>query len=251
MTKTKKDHLAKNKTEEPGSFVRGYLFTKKMVFQIADEVVKKLRTSKKKKVSSSKLQNPWFLDTSAIIDGRVFDLIKMGVFSGNFVVIEPVLSELKNIADSKEDFKKQRGRNGLASLELLKKERNLKLVVLDGEENNLPVDDKIIREAKHLKGRIITCDYSLCKKARIGGVVAIDIHEMANLLKTSAVPGESFFLKIVQEGKGREQGVGYLPDGTMVVVEKAGAIIGKTVKIVVSRIIQTEAGRILFAKIQE
>jgi len=233
-------------------FVQSMLLPSRVVQQIADEVAKRLRRSKPdRKVIRQKVETPLVLDTSAIIDGRLFDLIRLGVFWGNFVVTESALSELKNIADSKDDVKKERGRRALTYLEDLKKFKGAKLIILKDNEEKGQVDDKIIQSAKKHKGRVITCDFNLAKKAQISNVPAIDIHEVANILKTQAIPGEIFWVKVVQKGKGEGQGVGYLPDGTMIVVEQGGSMIGKTVKVEVSRIIQTDAGKILFAKIRE
>jgi uncharacterized protein YacL len=122
-------------------------------------------------------------------------------------------------------------------------------VVIDDVRGEKPVDDSLISMAKKHKGKIITCDFNLSKKAQISNVVSIDLYEMANVLKTTALPGETFFIKIIQKGKGEAQGVGYLPDGTMVVVEQGEKLIGNTVNVLISRVIQTEAGRIFFSKI--
>lgn len=235
--------------------VEGILLPQRVVMQIADEVAKVVTQSmggggkkKKKPSKSKKLENPIFLDTSAIIDGRVFDLIKIGLFYGNLVVLEGVLGELKNIADSKDDIKKERGRRALGHLEDLKKQK-VKVTVLTEDTDTIPVDDRLIRMAKKHKGRIVTCDFNLSKKAKISNVISIDLYELANILKTTAIPGESFYIKIMQKGKGEGQGVGYLPDGTMVVVERGVGLMGKTVNVEISRVIQTDAGRIFFGKI--
>lgn len=233
------------------------MLPRRVVLQIADEVGKVVAKSLSvrrhpKKTVKVKVENPIFLDTSAIIDTRIFDLAKLGVFTGNFVVLEGVLSELKNIADSKDDTKKERGRRAMKLLENFKKQKGVKITILDDSEfSKLPVDERIIAAAKKDKAKIITCDFNLSKKARIGNVVSVDLYEMANILKTTALPGEEFFVKIVQSGKGEGQGVGYLPDGTMLVVERGKLFIGKTIQVVVSRIIQTDAGKIFFAKIKE
>lgn len=240
----------KNLEKQINPILERILSTKNVASQIADEVAKKLRRKSdgEKKNSKPKIESPIFLDTSAIIDGRIFDLVKVGVFYGNLVLTESVLSELKNIADSKDDTKKERGRRALKYLDEIKKEKNVKLITLKDQDEKIPVDDKVIQGAKRHKGRIITCDYNLSKKAKISGVISIDIHEVANILKTQAIPGESFWVKVIQKGKGDEQGVGYLPDGTMIVVEKGEDYLGKTVQVKVSRIIQTDAGKILFAR---
>ncbi len=238
-------------------FMENLMLPRRVVVQIADEVgkvVSKSLSVRPRRLTKKivKVENPVFLDTSAIIDTRIFDLAKLGVFTGNFMVIEGVLSELKNIADSKDDTKKERGRRAMKLLDHFKKQKGVKLTILDDSEfSNLPVDERIIAEAKKSKGKIITCDFNLSKKARIGNIVSIDLYEMANILKTTALPGEEFFVKIVQSGKGEGQGVGYLPDGTMLVVERGKAFLGKTLQVVVSRIIQTDAGKIFFAKIKE
>ena len=226
----------------------------RVIRQIADEVGKvvskriSVRRSKLRR-SNKKIDNPIFLDTSAIIDMRVFDLAKIGALYGNFIVLEGVLSELKNIADSKDSVKKDRGRRAMDALEKFKRARGIKVKIM-ADEVQKPVDESIIDHAKKYKGRIITCDYNLSKKARISGVVSVDLYEMTNILKTTALPGEEFFVKIVQPGKGENQGVGYLPDGTMLVVEQAKNMVGNTIQVVVSRIIQTDAGKILFSKLK-
>lgn len=236
--------------------VHGFLLPPKVVAQIAEEVAKKVvqsvpRPSARRKQPEKKESPGFILDTSAIIDGRVFDLVKIGAFFGNFTVLSGVLDELKNIADSKDDVKKERGRKALHLLDEFKKMKDVKLIHVEDGLGSLPVDERIITYAKKNHGRILTCDYNLSKKARITGVFSIDLFEMANILKTTAVPGEEFFVKIVQKGKGISQGVGYLPDGTMIVVEHGENLIDKTVKVVVSRVIATDAGRIFFGRIVE
>lgn len=245
----------KTKQSQQSRLVQRILLPQRVVLQIADEVAKRLRRrTGGKKTERTKIDNPLFLDTSAIIDGRVFDLIQLGVFGGNLVLLESVLSELKSIADSKDDIKKERGRRALKYLDEIKKTKGIKLIILKNQEDLdhvKEVDDKVIEYGRRYKGKIITCDYNLYRKAKISGVVSIDIYEMANVLKTHAVPGESFWVKIIQKGKGEDQGVGYLPDGTMIVVENGQELMGKTVKVTVSRIIQRDAGKILFARISD
>lgn len=234
--------------------VQGIMLPPKVVAQIADQVAKavydrvpKRSTTGKKK--TSKVDVGFVLDTSAIIDGRIFDLARVGAFFGNFTVISGVLDELKNIADSKDDVKKERGKRALRNLDDFKKLKDVKLLHAVEENSGKAVDERIIDYAKKNKGRILTCDFNLSKKARITGVTSIDLYEMANILKTTAVPGEEFFVKVVQRGKGANQGVGYLPDGTMVVIEQGENQMDKTLKVLISRVIQTDAGRIFFAKI--
>lgn len=223
--------------------------------EVAKTVVKRLpsiiphRKRKDSNAKKRKIENPIFLDTSAIIDGRIFDVIDLGVFSGTFVVLESILLELKHIADSKDLVKRVRGRKGLDFLEKLKKTKRNKVIVLpDNNSNNKEVDEKLILTAKIHKGRIITCDYNLEKKANIDNVLTVNVNTLANCLKITAVPGEALHINILHKGKEMTQGVGYLDDGTMIVVENASVDLGKTVDVVVSRVIQTTAGRILFAK---
>lgn len=234
--------------------MQNIMLPRKVVMQIADEVgkavTKRITVRRRKtKKSSTKIDNPVFLDTSAIIDMRVFDLAKIGALYGNFIVLEGVLTELKNISDSKDGIKKERGRRAMDALEKFKKTRGIKVKIMPDEVVK-PVDEIIVDHAKKYKGRIITCDYNLAKKAKLSNVTAIDLYEMTNILKTTALPGEEFFVKVVQAGKGENQGVGYLPDGTMLVIEQGKYMLGKTVRVEVSRIIQTDAGKILFSKLK-
>lgn len=241
---------------------RGIHFSPKFVGILAEEVAKTVasrltsfrRPSAKKKNGNGHL-NAIFLDTSAIIDGRFFDVINLGLLTGELVLLESILLELKHIADSKDLVKRERGRKGLVLLEKVKKVKGVKFSVLSTEKENImglnklaEVDEKLIFAAKYNKGRLITCDYSLEKKASINGVTAINVNTLANVLKIIAVPGETLHIKIQHKGKDITQGVGYLDDGTMIVVENAAVELGRELNVVVSRVIQTSAGRILFSK---
>ena len=248
----------KEKTKNPSP-----RFPKNFVSTLAEEVAKTLakrfrrvpnakNKNQKKKIRALTEKNPIFLDTSAIIDGRIFDVVNLGLFTGTFVILESILLELKHIADSKDLVKRVRGRKGLDLLEKLKKGKRNKFLVLpdseDSAKQNSEVDEKLITASKNYKGRIITCDYNLEKKAAISGILSINVNTLANYLKITAVPGEALHISILHKGKEMTQGVGYLDDGTMLVVESASGDLGKTVDVVVSRVIQTTAGRILFAK---
>ncbi len=234
-----------------------FRFPPRLIKAMADEVAKTVVKRLPRLISRSKgrgqgirrkpIQDAVFLDTSAIIDGRVFDVINLGLIKGVFVILDSILLELKHIADSKDLVKRVRGRKGLEFLEQLKKNRRIKFAVLSTYDK-AEVDEELIREARINKGRIITCDYNLEKKATISGVLAININTLANVLKVTAVPGEAIHIKILHKGKETTQGVGYLDDGTMLVVESASEDLGKEVDVIVSRVIQTVAGRILFAK---
>lgn len=245
---------------------RSPLFPPPLVRPLADEIAKTVvmrlpqllkRTTRRKSSTKSqkKLEHGVFLDTSAIIDGRIFDVLELRIIDRPIVIIESILLELKHIADLQDTVKRERGRNGLNGLDKLKKTKAVKVMVLseaNGGKNPFAtikeVDEKLIAMAKANKGRIITCDYNLAKKATIQNVPTINMNELANVLKVRAVPGEALHIKVLHPGKDTTQGVGYLDDGTMIVVEHASSEVGKTIDAVVSRIIQTSAGRILFAK---
>lgn len=236
-------------------------FSPKVVGLIADEVAKTVvrrltpfrRTRKRKKIK--KVENAIFLDTSAIIDGRIFDVISLGLFYGTFVILESILLELKHIADSQDTVRRERGRKGLELLDKAKKAKKVKFIIQPDTEaeflkdkNLKEVDERLIHAARLNKGKIITCDYNLEKKANISGITAINMNTLATSLKVRAVPGEALHIKILHIGKEATQGVGYLDDGTMIVVENASTELGKAIDVLVARVIQTAAGRILFAK---
>ena len=242
---------------------RAPVFSPKLIGALADEVSKTLithlpnmlsRPRKSKKTKKAKqIENAFFLDTSAIIDGRILDVIHLQFLYGVVVITPSVLLELKHLADSQDTVKRERGRKGLEGLEKLRRAKRIKAIVLpENDEKRFlehrEVDEQLIRIAKFHKGKIITCDYNLEKKALIENVVAINMNALANCLKVIAVPGEALHIKVSHQGKDPTQGVGYLDDGTMIVVENGSGFIGKTIDVVVSRVIQTATGRILFAK---
>lgn len=253
--KTEKQDKAESERRIPA-------FSQNIIGAIADEVSKNLinrlpgirtRPRKKKTKKTKKIENALFLDTSAIIDGRIFDVIYLGLLNGMVVITSHVLLELKHLADTQNTVKRVRGRKGLEALEKLRKAKQIKVTVLPeengkGETNRVEVDEQLIKTAKYHKGKIITCDYNLEKKANIENVTAINMNALANCLKAVAVPGESLHVKIAHLGKDKTQGVGYLDDGTMIVVEEGSHALNKELDVVVSRIIQTATGRILFAK---
>lgn len=238
-------------------------FSPRVVGMLADEVTRSMisrlphlfpnpaKRSKKKVSKVKKLEYALVLDTSAIIDRRILETMHLGLLVGNIIIPEGVLLELKHIADSQDTVKRERGRKGLEELDRLKKLKTVKLSVLGYESNTkqMPeVDEQLILIAKQHKGRVITCDYNLEKKASIQGVTAVNVNALAHALKVTAVPGEAVHIKLLHLGKEATQGVGYLDDGTMIVVEHGEESIGKTIDVVISRVIQTATGRILFAK---
>lgn len=234
------------------------VFSPSLIRQLADEVTKSLmlsaavlnRPRRKKVVKQKKLEYPLFLDTSAIIDRRIFDVIDTGLLNGTVVVPQSILGELKYIADAQDAVKRERGRRGLEYLERLRKSKKMKFIILEDEDEGKKqkVDEKLIAITKRYKGKLITCDYNLEKEASIQNVKVINVNALANDLKVSAVPGEAVHMKVLHQGKEPTQGVGYLDDGTMVVVEQGSEFVGSTTDVVVSRVIQTATGRILFAK---
>lgn len=239
------------------------VFSPNIIGAIADEVsrtlitrlpsVMRARSRRKKVKKTKKIENAVFLDTSAIIDGRIFDVIYLGLLNGTIVITSHILLELKHLADTQNTVKRVRGRKGLEALDKLRKAKQIKVMVLPEDTTKQPserieVDEQLIKIAKYHKGKIITCDYNLEKKASIDNVTAVNMNALANCLKAVAVPGESLHVKVAHLGKDKTQGVGYLDDGTMIVVEEGCNDLNKDIDVVVSRIIQTATGRILFAK---
>lgn len=191
---------------------------------------------------------PLILDTSAIIDGRILEIARANFLSGIIMVPNFVLLELQQVADSGDSLKRQRGRRGFEIIQELKKIRGVKVEIWDSEVAGKLVDEKLLKLAKSLNGKIITTDFNLNKLAEAHLVVVLNVNDLANALKTPALPGEKLELKIVHIGKDPSQGVGYLPDGTMIVVEDGGGSLGKEIKTEVSRVLQGSAGRMIFAK---
>ncbi|MCA9390383.1 TRAM domain-containing protein [candidate division WWE3 bacterium] len=208
--------------------------------------------SKKKKKKISRKMVPLtalFLDSSAIIDGRIADIARTGFLEGELIVTSDILGEIKRIADSKEPLRKQRGRRALDILDEMRKAKHIPFKVIktnNKELEGLDVDDRLVHTASNHKGKILTTDYNLHKKAKIMGITVLNVNELANMVKTVLLPGETIMLEVIQEGKGNNQGIGYLPDGTMVVVEGGDSHIGKTLEVEVKRLLQTDAGKMIF-----
>jgi uncharacterized protein YacL len=189
------------------------------------------------------------VDTSAIIDGRIADLGQTGFLPGPLVVPRFVLDELQHIADSPDALRRNRGRRGLDVLERLQKQQRVPLEVIGAElDSGQTVDSQLVRLAKTMKCSIITNDLNLNRVAAIQGVNVLNINELANAMKSVVLPGEEMLLRVIQEGKDFGQGVGYLDDGTMVVVENGRQYLASEVEIVVKRVHQTAAGRMVFAQ---
>lgn len=200
-------------------------------------------------IGSIALTKPLILDTSVIIDGRILDIVKTGFISGLMLVPKFVLIELQQVSDSSDDLKRARGRRGFEVVEELKKNKLLKLEIWDKDQTGKTVDEKLINLAKGLHGKILTTDFNLNKLATLSNISVLNINDLANAVKTIAIPGEEIEIKIVHIGKDSKQGVGYLTDGTMVVVEDGAEDLGKTVKVEIIRFLQSSAGRMFFAKL--
>jgi uncharacterized protein YacL len=192
------------------------------------------------------------LDTSVIIDGRVTDIAKTGFLPGTLLIPRFVLNELQYIADSPDGLRRQRGRRGMEVLAELQKLPNILVRISDiNAEGVREVDDKLVVLAKQLKCPILTNDYNLNRVAELQGVTILNINELANAVKAVVLPGEHMTLNIFQEGKEYGQGVGYMDDGTMVVVENGHDHIGEYKEVVVTKVLQTAAGRMIFARVEE
>lgn len=189
------------------------------------------------------------LDTSIIIDGRIVDICETKFIGGRFILPRFILKELHQIADSADSLKRNRGRRGLDILNRMQKNPNMDVKVHEEDFPDITeVDAKLVKLAKVLNGRIFTNDYNLNKIAEIQGVDVLNINELANALKPVMLPGEEMEIKLIKEGKESSQGIGYLDDGTMIVVEGGRQLIGQTCKVVVTSVLQTSAGRMIFAK---
>lgn len=188
------------------------------------------------------------LDTSVIIDGRIADISRTGFIDGTMMIPRFVLAELQHIADSPDNLRRNRGRRGLEMLNKLQKESIVPIRITDLDVEDVhEVDDKLIRLAKNLHCPIVTNDYNLNRVAELQGVRVLNINELANAIRAVVLPGEGMKVRIVQEGKELGQGVGYLDDGTMVVVDNAKKYIGNQIDVTVTRMLQTNQGRMIFA----
>ena len=194
---------------------------------------------------------PYILDTSVIVDGRIADVVDAQVLDNQLIMPRFVLGELQNIADSSDKMRRSRGRRGLDILNRLKTNPNVDLNIYDREHPEMasqPVDMKLVLLAKRLEGKLVTGDYNLNKVAKIHNVEVLNLNDLANALKPVFLPGETVEVRIVKPGEEDGQGVGYLDDGTMIVVEGGRPYIQQTVKIVVTSVLQTSAGRMIFGR---
>lgn len=207
--------------------------------------------SKSEEVTPRKPENTStkILDTSVIIDGRIAEIIEIGFLEGILVVPRFILQELQNMADSGNNLKRNRGRRGLDILNRIRDELPIPVEIVENEYPDVPeVDAKLVELAKEIGANIVTNDFNLNKVASLQDVQVLNINDLSNAVKPVYIPGESFELEVIKEGEENEQGVGYLEDGTMVVVENAIDEIGEEITVTVTSVIQTSAGRMIFAQ---
>ncbi|NMA96459.1 MAG: PIN/TRAM domain-containing protein [Clostridiales bacterium] len=192
---------------------------------------------------------PKVLDTSVIIDGRIFDICRTGFVEGPLIIPSFVLEELRHIADSSDTLKRNRGRRGLDILNRIQKELEIPVKIWEGDiEEILEVDTKLLKLAQLLDGKVVTNDYNLNKVAEFQGVPVLNINELANAVKPVVLPGEEMKVQVIKDGKEMGQGVAYLDDGTMIVVDGGKKHVGESIGVMVTSVLQTAAGRMIFAK---
>jgi uncharacterized protein YacL len=197
-------------------------------------------------------ENLKILDTSVIIDGRISDVCEAGFIEGTFIVPQFILQELQYIADSQDATKRARGRRGLDVLHKIQKMSNITVKIIDEDFPKIKeVDSKLVALGKMMSAKIITNDFNLNKVAQLQGVAVLNINELANSLKPVVLPGETMRVFVLKEGKEYNQGVAYLDDGTMVVVENGRKLLGRNIEVTVTSVLQTTAGRMIFAKAKE
>ena len=192
------------------------------------------------------------LDTSSIIDGRIAELCATGFLEGPLLVPVFVLEELQLIADSADLLKRTKGRRGLDILKQMQEDGHVDVHIINDDFDDIQgVDSKLVRLGRDLKAKVITNDYNLNKVAELQGVVVLNINDLANAMKPARVPGEEMTVLIVKAGKEENQGIAYLEDGTMIVVENGQKYIGMSVPVTVTSVLQTSAGRMIFVKVSD
>lgn len=204
------------------------------------------------KGSAKKHQDIKILDTSALIDGRVADVCDTRFLSGMLVVPKFVLKELQAVADSSDTYKRAKGRRGMEILARMQEESKVPVRIFEKDYTDVPeVDGKLVLLAKDIKGKIVTTDFNLNKIASVQGIEVLNINDLANALRPVVLPGEAMTMFVAKEGKERDQGVGYLDDGTMVVIEDGRRFVGKRIDVTVASVLQTSAGRIIFTRTKD
>ncbi len=235
-----------------------------IVWDFWDQQSQRMRTARRKrqkesvksskKKLSEKYEDSILIDTSVLIDGRIVNLSKSGFFPATTaLILNDVLSELHLLSDNSDDLKRQKGRRGLDNVEELKKSIKVRIVKYDipDKEKSREVDKRLLNFAKHLNLRLMTLDFNLNKVAKAQNIKVLNLNDLVEAIKTELIPGEKIKVKVLQKGKEKNQGVAYLPDGTMIVVENGINSLGDTVEVEVSRLIQSPAGKIIFSKVTE
>lgn len=230
-----------------GSLALGFLGI--LIFVVREDDIAGLISPRFFREGAGSSDRAVLLDTSIIIDGRIKDVSQTGFIERSMLVPRFILDELQHIADSPDTLRRNRGRRGLDILNWLQKESKVPLRITDAEVSEArEVDAKLVALARRLRAPILTNDYNLNRVAELQGVRVLNINELANAVKTVFLPGETMRVEVIQEGKEPGQGVGYLDDGTMVVVENGRRFIGSRIEVVVTRVLQTVAGRMIFAQ---
>lgn len=212
-------------------------------------ILNKIIPERKEKITEGEISYK-ILDTSTIIDGRIFDICDTGFIEGILVVPNFVVNELQMVADSKDSIKRNRGRRGLDILNKMQKDKVIMIKITDTDYPEIPeVDDKLVKLAGDMKAKLITNDFNLNKVAEVHGVPVLNINDLSNALKPIVLPGEKVTVSLVKEGKDQSQAIGYLDDGTMVVAENGKKMLNKEVELEVTSVLQTTAGRMIFAKL--
>lgn len=214
-------------------------------------ILKKTAQKDKDKASAktNSVIQPKILDTSVIIDGRIADICKTGFVEGPLIIPAFVLEELRHIADSSDALKRNRGRRGLDILNKIQKELDIDVEIIEKDFDEVSeVDTKLLKLAQHMNGKVVTNDYNLNKVAEFQKVAVLNINELANAVKPVVLPGEEMVVQVIKDGKEFGQGVAYLDDGTMIVVDGGKRYIGETIEVLVTSVLQTAAGRMIFVK---
>lgn len=235
--------------------VLGYLGMRVLLRKKSDlaSMVDKVKRTKPENSKDEKVAvgiiKPKILDTSVIIDGRIYEICRAGFLEGTIIIPEFVLKELQLIADSADDLKRVRGRRGLDILQKIQKELDMVVEITDRDfESVREVDLKLLKLAQEIDGKVVTTDYNLNKVAEVHGVKVLNINELSNAVKPMAIPGDIMHVNVVKEGKESHQGVAYLDDGTMIVVEEGREFVGQDIELIVTSVLQTPAGRMIFGR---
>lgn len=216
----------------------------------ARRVKQKIKKKEREKKAFAQFKTSVLVDTSVLIDGRIIEMVQTGFLDADLIVPKGVIDELHLISDSNDDLKRAKGRRGLDKLNELKKVTKVKIYSAPGDISKEDgVDLELVRLAKKYKGKLMTMDFNLNKVANASNIKVLNINELANAVKFTAIPGDKLKVKIVQKGKERKQGIAYMPDGTMIVVEGAKEMVGKKLTVTISKVIQTDAGKMVFAEL--